>query len=307
VKPGIFQGAFPAQLSLEECLKSAKVSGFEGFELSLETAEALLSEAYNEETESILAIQKSVGLLTPKPDGIRFESSPIEWMRIRPIASQLNLEIVSISTMQLFYYPLSSHIPAIRSRAIEIVKKMIDVVADLGGDLVLVAPGMVTSASAYQETWERTRDAIEEILPYAEEKRILLALENIWNKFLLSPLEFVRFIDDFQSSWIGAYFDVANIMPYGNPEQWIRCLGSRLKRVHFKDYRLDISGIDGFTHLLHGDVPWKKVRQALFDIQYDGWIIAEVTPYRSYPEQTIPDTYAAMQRIILSDDGHVFK
>lgn len=301
MKLGIFQGAFPPALSLKACLTSAKAAGFEGFELSLETAEALLPEAYNEETESILAIQKSVGLLDPKPGGIRFESAPEDWLGLQSISRQLSMNVTSISTMQLFYYPLSSPIPTVKTRSIEIVKKMIDMMAGLGGDLVLVAPGMVTGASDYAETWQRTRAAIEELLPYAQEKNILLALENIWNKFLLSPLEFAQFIDDFQSPWIGAYFDVANIMAYGNPDQWIRHLGPRLKRVHFKDYRLDIGGIQGFTHLLHGDVPWEKVRRALFDIQYDGWIIAEVTPYRSHPEQTIPDTFAAMQRIIFGD------
>jgi L-ribulose-5-phosphate 3-epimerase len=303
MKLGIFQGAFPAALNLSACLRSAKAAGFAGFELSLETAEALLPEAYNEETESILAIQKSVGLLEPKPDGVRFESAHEDCPEIKTMAQQAAINITSISTMQLFYYPLSSPIPTVKSRAVEIVRCMIDVMAGLGGDLVLVAPGMVTGASDYAETWPRTRAAIEELLPYAEEKKIQLALENIWNKFLLSPIEFAQFIDDFRSPWIGAYFDVANILAYGNPDQWIRHLGSRLLRVHFKDYRLDLGGIQGFTHLLHGDVPWGKVRQALFDIQYDGWIIAEVTPYRAYSEQTIPDTYAAMQHILSRQPG----
>jgi L-ribulose-5-phosphate 3-epimerase len=298
MKLGIFQGSFPPNLCLDECLSTAQKAGFEGFELSLETAEPLIPEAYNEDTESILAIQKSVGLLEPKLGGVRFESDPSTWKELLNTSSNLGIKIISISTMQSFYYPLSSPIPVVQARAIQIVRRMIDVIAYLGGDVVLVAPGMVSADTTYQEAWDRTFSALEGLIPYAEERRVCLALENIWNKFLLSPLEFARFIDDFNSPWVGAYFDVANIMAYGHPDLWIRHLGSRLKRVHFKDFSLEINGIRGFTHLLHGDVPWKKVMSALCDIGYDGWLVAEVTPYRTNPEQTIPDTYAAMQSIL---------
>jgi L-ribulose-5-phosphate 3-epimerase len=303
VKLGIFQGAFAPQLPMEDCLRIARLEGFDGFELSLETALDLLPEAYNEQTESIRAIQRSVGLLDPRPGGIRYESQPAEWFAIKPFAEKLDLRLISISTMLLFYYPLSSPIQVVRERALDIVRKMIDITAGVGGDLVLVAPGMVQGDTTYKQAWERTQVALEKLLPYAEERRISLALENIWNKFLLSPLEFARFIDAFQSPWIGAYFDVANILAYGNPDEWISYLGNRIKRVHFKDYRLDIGGIQGFTNLLHGDVPWQKVMQALNAIQYDGWIVAEVTPYRTKPEQTLPDTFAALKSILSLPTG----
>jgi L-ribulose-5-phosphate 3-epimerase len=298
MKLGIFQGAFAPGLPLQECLQAARAEGFDGFELSLETELDLLPEAYNERTEAIQAIQRSVGLELPRPGGIRFESEPAEWLTTKSWADKIGLKLVGISTMQLFYYPLSSPVTIVAARALDLVRKMIDVTAATGGDIVLVAPGMVQNDTSYREAWERTLYALEELLPYAEEKKVILAIENIWNKFLLSPLEFARFIDDFQSPWLGAYFDVANILAYGNPDQWIGYLGNRVKRVHFKDFRLDISGIQGFTHLLHGDVPWRKVMQALRAVQFDGWIIAEVTPYRTNPEQTLPDTLAALKSIL---------
>lgn len=298
MKLGIFQGAFAPHVPLQDCLQAARLEGFDGFELSLETALELLPEAHNEQTEAIQAIQRSVGLLEPRPGGIRYESQPSDWLAAKTWAGQFDLALVGISTMQLFYYPLSSPVKTVQERALDLVRKMIDITAATGGDIVLVAPGMVQQDTTYQQAWERTQRALEKLLPYAQEKRITLGLENIWNKFLLSPLEFARFIDDFQSPWIGAYFDVANILAYGNPDQWISYLGNRVKRVHFKDFRLDISGIQGFTHLLHGDVPWQRVMQALRAVQFDGWIIAEVTPYRTNPEQTLSDTFSALKSIL---------
>jgi hexulose-6-phosphate isomerase len=124
-----------------------------------------------------------------------------------------------------------------------------------------------------------------------------LGIENIWNKFLLSPLEFVDFIDSFDSPWLGAYFDVANILDYGYPDHWIEDLGDRLKRIHFKDYRQDVGGVAGFTNLLQGDVPWDRVITALNKINYRGWIVAEITPYQSLPEQALKDTHSALEAI----------
>ena len=302
VQWGIFQGAFPAGHHLHDCFQLARTNGFAGFELSLETSLPLLTEAYTDSTESILAIERSVGLDRPRPGGLRFESNMNDLAEIKRAAEVADLRIISISTMQLFHYPLSSPVPVIRERAIDVVKKMIDAMVYLGGDLVLVAPGMVTGDVNYQTAWQNARRALQMILPYAAERQIALGIENIWNKFLLSPLEFVDFIDSFDSPWIGAYFDVANILDYGYPDHWIEDLGNRLKRIHFKDYRQDIAGVAGFTNLLQGDVPWDRVITALHKIKYRGWIVAEVTPYRSVPEQALKDTHSALEAIFSMTD-----
>jgi L-ribulose-5-phosphate 3-epimerase len=97
---------------------------------------------------------------------------------------------------------------------------------------------------------------------------------------------------------VGAYFDVANVLRYGYPDQWIELLGRRLKRVHFKDYRLDVDDIRGFTYLMQGDVPWSRVVAALRKIGYAGWAIVEVSPYRAHPEQTLFDSFAAIHRLL---------
>ncbi len=298
MRAGIFEGAFPFGLDLATCFALVKQAGFEGVELSLQDSSPLLPEARNETTETTMAIERSVGLDNPRPGGLRLASTAEDIENIGRMAHAAGLVVPSVSTMQLFYYPLSSPLPSIRERAIRIVQKMIEATAQLGGDVVLVAPGMVTADVPYDEVWERSRETLSTVVPYAERLGISIAIENVWNKFLLSPLEFRAFIDSFDSPNVGAYFDVANVLRYGFPEQWIELLGPRLKRVHFKDFRLDLDDIRGFTCLLQGDVPWERVLRALRKIGYDGWAMVEVGPYRVHPEQALFDSAAALQRLL---------
>ncbi len=138
---------------------------------------------------------------------------------------------------------------------------------------------------------------LTELLPFAKKYGVSLAIENIWNKFLLSPLEFVEFIDSFEDSNVGAYFDVANVLTFGFPDQWIETLAHRVKQIHFKDYKLDIDNVQGFTYLMQGDVPWERVIRSLERINYAGWIVVEVTPYPTHPDQVLWDSMAALHRL----------
>ena len=297
MKWGIFQGAFPIGLDMASCFHLAKAAGFDGVELSLENADPILPEAVNETTEMTRAIEKSVGLDKPRKGGLLFQSTSDEVEIIRVQAEAAGICIPSILTTQLFYYPLSSPIPVVCERAKAIVRKMIMATAQLGGDVVLIAPGMVTQDQSYQDTWKRSQATIAGLLPFANQYGVCLAIENVWNKFLLSPLEFVEFIDSFDHPNVGAYFDVANVLRYGFPDHWIETLAQRVKRIHFKDYRLDIDNVQGFTYLMQGDVPWERVIQSLERINYDGWIVVEVTPYSTHPDQVLWDSMAALQRL----------
>jgi len=116
---------------------------------------------------------------------------------------------------------------------------------------------------------------------------VALCIENVWNKFLLSPLEMRDFIDSFNSEMVGAYFDVGNVLLTGYPEHWIRILESRIKRVHVKDFRRSVGTVDGFVDLLEGDVDFQAVKEALSDIGYDGYVTAEMLPFEpGRPEET---------------------
>jgi L-ribulose-5-phosphate 3-epimerase len=297
MKWGIFQGAFPAGLDLSSCFQLAKAAGFDGVELALEDADPILAEAANDSPGMTRAIEKSVGLDQPRKGGLRFQSKPDEVETIRAQAEAAGLYIPSVLTTLLFYYPLSSPVPAVSERAKAIIRQMIMATAQLGGEVVLIAPGMVTQNQSYQDTWKRSQAAIAELLPFAKQYGVCLAIENVWNKFLLSPLEFVEFIDSFQHPNVGAYFDVANVLTYGFPDQWIETLAQRVKQIHFKDYRLDIDNVQGFTYLMQGDVPWERVIQSLERIHYDGWVVVEVTPYPTHPDQVLWDSMAALHRL----------
>lgn len=298
MRVAIFQGAFPPGLDLPACFELVNAAGFEGVELSLENTAPLLPEAVNETTDAVRAIERSVGLAQPRPGGLRLDSTPAEIEAIRAQAHAAGLKVIGVSTMQLFYYPLSSPLPAVRAYAKTIVRKMLEATCQLGGDVILITPGMVTMDSPYDEVWQRSRETITELIPPAERSGVSIALENVWNKFLASPLEFRDYIDSFKNPVVGAYFDVANVLRFGYPDQWIRLLGPRLKRVHFKDYRLDVDDLRGFTALLQGDVPWARVMNALARVGYEGWVVAEVQPYRTAPEQVIFDTAQAVRRLL---------
>ncbi len=298
MKLGVFEGAFPLGLDLASCFSLVKQAGYEGVELSLQDTTPLLSQARNAETAAIKKIEQSVGLDKPREGGLRLDSTTTEIEKIGRLARDAGVVITSVSTMQLFYYPLSSSIASVRERAMEVVRKMIESSSQLGGDVVLIVPGMVTAEDPYPEVWRRSRDLLSTLVPYAEQAGVSLAIENVWNKFLLSPLEYRDYIDSFANPCVGAYFDVANVLRYGFPDQWIELLGHRLKRVHFKDYRLTVDDIRGFTYLLQGDVPWHRVIAALRQIRYAGWAIVEVSPYSVHPEQALFDSFSALGRLL---------
>ena len=140
---------------------------------------------------------------------------------------------------------------------------------------------------------------LQKIEPHARALGVRIGVENVWNNFLLSPLEMARFLDELNSPYIKAYFDVGNVMYSGYPEHWIRILGKRIKKVHFKDYRRDAKGLAGFVDLLAGDVDWVKVIDAFEAVGYTGWASAEMCPtYRLYTDQMIYNASAAMDCIL---------
>ena len=143
----------------------------------------------------------------------------------------------------------------------------------MGADTVLLVPAIVTETVGYSEAYKRSQEHIRELLPLAEELRVVIAVENVWNKFLLSPLEFARYVDEFDSPWLQAYFDVGNVIIFGFAQDWIRTLGKRIVKIHLKDFKR--RGYK-WTNLLDGDVNWAEVRRALDEIGYDGYMTTEL-------------------------------
>lgn len=146
----------------------------------------------------------------------------------------------------------------------------------------------------YDIAYQRAAFAIQKLKPYAENKKILIGIENVWNKFLLSPLEMCEFIDKADSEFVKSYFDIGNAALNGFPEHWIKILGSRICSVHIKDYRRDA----GFVELLDGEINFPAVMKELRKIKYDGWITAEINGYKYYPDLAAFNASNSLRRIL---------
>jgi hexulose-6-phosphate isomerase len=298
MKRGIFQGCFPSDISTLSCLSLTSKLGFDGLELVMDDSSPVLPEALGECAEDILAIGKSVGVTSLREDALTLTSSESEIARLEKTARSANTRVHSIATMLLFYYPLSSALRAVRDRGIDVVLRMLRAAAILRADTILIVPGLVTPSVGYKVAYERSQAVLRDLETEARRLKIVMAIENVWNRFLLSPLEMARYVDELDSPWVGAYVDVANLLTYGYPEDWISILGPRVKGVHFKDFRKDIDNILGFVHLLHGDVNWPGVVRALRDICYDGYVTVEVPPLKILPLKGISDAMTSLEAIL---------
>ena len=275
MKKGISIWSFAGK-TLRENLQLAKDAGFDGVELALnETGELSL------------------------------ESTMAEINGIREMVEEIGLEIYSLACGLYWTYNYTSADPQKRERAKAITRKQLEVAKALGCNTILVVPGAVEVAFdpgevvPYDVAWNRALEALKELAPFAEEYQVAIGVENVWNRFLLSPMEMACFIDEIDSPYVGAYFDVGNVLNNGYPEHWIRILGKRIKKVHFKDYRRNSVGLDGFVDLLAGNVNWPEVMKAFSDIGYDDWCTAEMLPpYTHYPEAIVYNTSTSMDFIL---------
>lgn len=285
MKKGMNVWSLPSGLTLKEQFKVTKEAGFDTIELNV--TEAVIQETI---------VSKDLSL-AEKAD-LTLETTEEELSKIKALSEKYQLPISSISSALHWTYPLNSEDPVVREKAKMIVRKMIDFCHYLGGDTVLVVPGVVKADQPYDRCYDYAKDALTELAPYAEEKKIVIGIENVWNKFLLSPLEFRQLIDEVNSPFVGAYFDVGNILQYGFPEQWITILGKRIAKIHVKDFSLSIGSIQGFTNLLQGDVQWHLVTKALNEVGYEGPLTCELSPYKVNGQQLAADTSAALEYII---------
>ena len=233
MQTGVYQGCFAPQVAMHDCLRLAASLGFDGFEVALEDPERLLPEALEASTADILAIGRSVGMATARPGALSVHSQAAEVRAVGEQAAAAGIRVHSIATMMLFFYPLSSPIRAVRERGIAVVDSMLRAAALLGAGTVLIIPGLVTPTVGYREVYERSQAVLRELAQEAARQRVVLAVENVWNRFLQSPLELARYLDEIGSDAVGAYFDVANVLRLGYPQDWLRILGPRVKGIHF--------------------------------------------------------------------------
>jgi L-ribulose-5-phosphate 3-epimerase len=180
------------------------------------------------------------------------------------------------------------------------IRGAIDLAKRYGASTVLLVPGRVDETNPYDQNYKTTQQLIRDAIPYAQENRITLLVENVWNNFFLSPLEAARYIDELASPWVGSYFDIGNVMRYGWPEQWIHILNKRVGKIHIKEYSRTKADKEGLRKALdveigEGDVNWPAVCKALAEINYSGWATAEVA---GGDRQRLADVASRMDRVL---------
>ena len=268
----IFDGGLDGSLPIGSAMEQASNLGFEAIELGIASQGVLTHNTTQAECEEIVREAEKHGL-----------------------------EISGVASGESWTTSPTANDEDVRKKIIDFTQKALQVTQWLGTDAYLFVPGAVevfflpeAEVIPYDVCYQRASEAISQLVPVAEKLGVAIAVENVWNKFLLSPLEMREFIDNFNTSQVGVYFDVGNVLLTGYPDQWIRILGSRIKRVHIKDFKRSVGTADGFVDLLDGDVDFEAVKQALSEINYNGYVTAEMIPFSpGRPEKTA----AAMKEI----------
>src|SRR2546430_4605724 len=240
IKKAIMWATVGMKGSVAEKIKAIKEAGFEGVEMMSHM-----------DQDEVLRARDEAGLIIPSVCGSR------HWDK-----------------------PLTDPNPKVREEGLEALKQTLRDGKRYGASSVLLVPGRVTAEVSYADAYTRSQEEIRKATPLAEELGVKIAIENVWNQFLLSPLEAARYVDDFKSPAVGWHFDVGNVITFGWPEQWIRILGKRIQKLHIKEFsrkKRDNEGLGkGFNvPFLEGDNNWPAIMQALDEIGYHGWGIAE--------------------------------
>lgn len=209
----------------------------------------------------------------------RPDATPID--EILKARDATGIEIAGVICSTHWGKPITHQDPAIREQGMRGLKLALQEAGEIGCSRLLLVPGVVNKEVSYADAYKRSQAAIREAIPAAEKARCKIAIENVWNQFLLSPMEAARFVDELDSPWVGWHFDIGNVVTFGWPEQWIRILGPRILNVHIKEYsrkKRDQAGpYKGFdVELGEGDVDWPEVVKALKEIGYKGYGILEV-------------------------------
>jgi hexulose-6-phosphate isomerase len=190
------------------------------------------------------------------------------------------LQTPSVCCSTHWGYPLSDPDPKVREKGLQGMQQALRDAHRYGASSVLCVPAVVNKKVSYAQAYERSQAEIRKLVPLAEELQVRIAIENVWNQFLLSPLEAARFVDEFNSPWVGWHFDVGNVIIYGWPEQWIRILNKRIAKLHIKEFSREKARKEGMgkgfdVEFLKGDDDWPSVMRALDEVGYNGWGIAE--------------------------------
>ncbi len=265
MKIGINIWSYPKTLSIKEALTHAKKTGYMGFELSINLDDLNMSES-------------------------QFNN---KWNEIRELVSSINVEIPSIATG--LFWRFNPIIDEDREKALKIVERECIVAQKLNAKVILVVPAVAISNLSFNEHFNRTILFLREASKIAYNYNVIIGVENVWNRIFGGPIEFLKLLEDVNEDNVKAYFDVGNTLPHSIPEHWIEILKNHIVQVHVKDFNLTEFK---FGIPLTGDVNWKSVIQRLKMVNYNGYLIAEVPPYKGGSFKAAEDTYTSLKKII---------
>jgi hexulose-6-phosphate isomerase len=194
---------------------------------------------------------------------------------VKKAADAVKLPIHSVMNMAHWKFPLSSSNPTDVAESVKGMQTSLRNAKLWGAETVLLVPAVVNAQTSYADAWKRSTEQIKKLIPMAAELKVVIAVEEVWNKFLLSPLEFANYVDQFNSPWVRAYFDVGNVVLFGYPQDWIRTLGNRIVKVHLKDFKFT-KRVAEFVPLREGEIDWKEIHKALGEIGYKGTATVEL-------------------------------
>src|SRR5207248_4967654 len=261
IKKGVWFEMLPAKLSTADRFKMAREVGFEVVQAPTE------------------------------PDEHKAEE-------IKKAAEAVNIRIDSVMNMDHWKYPLSSSDPAVVEKSLKRMETSLHNAKLWGSDAVLLVPAVVNPKTLYHDAWTRSQENIRKLIPLAEELKIVIAIEEVWNRFLLSPLEMAAYVDEFKSPWIKAWFDVGNVVLYGYPQDWIRTLGNRIYKVHLKDFKR-LEDAYFWVNLGEGDIDWAEVRNAFREIGFADSATVELDGGKEpYLEPYLRDVSSRVDRLV---------
>ncbi|MFB3829319.1 MAG: sugar phosphate isomerase/epimerase family protein [Bryobacteraceae bacterium] len=195
---------------------------------------------------------------------------------IKKASEQAKVPIHSVMNMAHWKFPLSSPDPAAVAESMKGMETSLRNAKLWGADAVLLVPAVVNPEVRYKDAWTRSTAQIKKLLPLAAKLQVVIAVENVWNKFLLSPLEFAQYVDQFKSPWVKAYIDVGNMVLFGYPQDWLLTLGPRIVKVHLKDFKFEKRQAQFTENLREGEINWPAVYKALAEIGYKGTATVEL-------------------------------
>ncbi|MCM8808348.1 MAG: sugar phosphate isomerase/epimerase [Candidatus Omnitrophica bacterium] len=255
IKKGINESAFPEKLNYEKIFDIGKKAGFYGIELNFFSEGGRLN----------------------------IKSSKSFIKEIKDIAKNFKLEIPSLLCVETYRLLPTTSLNE-RKRLLKLAEKSIEIAKELDCKVVLICEGWINENIDYLTGYQNALNFFREISKIAEEYKIYIGIENVRNKFLLTPLSFLDFIEKVGSQYIKIYFDTGNVIGYGYPDSWLRILKDYIIQIHLKDFK-EKENI--FVPILDGDVDWAKFKKTLNEINYSGYLIVEKNPHIFYPVEDI--------------------